>query len=121
MLKALDRVSDRIEVEVEEGLFGGPDDPLKALAERLAEKIITEPGLPLKAIRVAKADLPEEDVEGYDQPEIGFYLRLACGPKETFKWLEKLSGRQYEIDQTLPEKERRLFASTFRIVPRWEK
>jgi hypothetical protein len=120
MLKTLDKVADRIEVDVEEGLFGGSDDTLRVLAERLAEKIISEPGLPLKAIRVAKADLPEEDVYD-DQLEIVFYLKLACGPKEAFKWLEKLSSRQYEIDQSLPEKERHLFASTFRIVPRWEK
>jgi hypothetical protein len=120
MLKSLDRVADRIEVEVEEGLFGGPDDPLRMLAERLAEKIITEPGLPLKAIRVAKADLPEDDMEG-EEPEIGFYLKLACGPKEAFKWLEKLSGRQYEIDQSLSEEERRLFNRSFAIVPKWER
>ena len=120
MLKTLDRVSDRIEVEVQEGLFGGPDDPLQALAEKLAETILAEPGLPLKAVRVAKADLPEED-QDEEHPEIGFYLKLACGPKEAFKWLERLSYRQYEIDQTLPEEERRLFNHTFRIVPRWKR
>jgi hypothetical protein len=120
MLKTLDKVADRIEVEVEEGLFGGPDDPLRMLAERLAEKIMSEPGLPLKAIRVARGDLPEEDMEG-EEPEIGFYLKLACGPREAFKWLEKLSYRQYEIDQSLPEKERRLYNRSFAIVPKWER
>jgi hypothetical protein len=120
MLKTLDKVADRIEVDMEEGLFGGPDDPLRLLAERLAEKIISEQGLPLKAIRVAKADLPEEDVYD-DQPEIVFYLKLASGPKKALKWLKKLPIRQYEIDQSLPEKERHLFASTFCIVPRREK
>jgi hypothetical protein len=119
VLKNLENVSHTIDVEVEEGLFGGLDDPLQALAERLAETILAEPGLPLKAIRVARADLPEEDDED-DQPEISFDLRLACTPKEAFKWLEQLSHRQYEIDQSLPEKERRLFNHTFRIGMKWE-
>ena len=120
MLKSLDKISNRIDVTVEEGLFGGPTDPLRLLAERLAEKIVAEPGLPLKAVRVAKADLPEEDDEE-GQPEIGFYLKLACGPKEAFQWLERLSYRQYEIHQSLLEKERLLFALTFAIVPQWER
>jgi len=119
VLKNLENVSHTIDVEVEEGLFGGPEEPLRVLAERLAEKILAEPGLPLKAIRVARADLPEEDAEE-GQPEIGFYLKLSCNPKEAFKWLEQLSHRQYEIDQSLPEKERRLFNHTFRIGMKWE-
>ena len=120
MLKTLDKVADRIKIEVEEGLFGGPDDPLQILAERLAEKIIAEPGLPLKAVRVARGDLPEEYVEG-EEPEIGFYLKLACGPREAFKWLEKLSGRQADLAASLPEKERKLFNRSFAIVPKWER
>jgi hypothetical protein len=120
MLKTLDRVADRIEIEVEEGLFGGPDDPLRVLAERLAEKIISEPGLPLKGIRVAKADLPEEDIEG-EEPEIVFYIKLASAPREAFKWLERLSGRQADLAGSLPEKERKLFTHIFRIGVRWEK
>ena len=44
MLKTLDKVSDRIEVEVQEGLFRGPDDPLQVLAEKLAEAILAERG-----------------------------------------------------------------------------
>jgi hypothetical protein len=120
MLKTLDKVADQIEVEVEEGLFGGPDDPLKVLAERLAKKIVSEPGLPLKAIRVARGDLPEEDIAG-EEPEIGFYLKLACGPKEAFKWLERLSLRQAEIADSLTGEERKLFNRSFAIVPQWER
>jgi hypothetical protein len=88
------------------------------LAGRLAGKVVSEPGLPLKAVRVAKSDLAKED--GGKQPEIGFYLKLTCGPKEAFEWLERLSARQYEIDRTLPEKDRLLFARTFAIGPQWE-
>jgi hypothetical protein len=120
MLKTLDRVSDRIEVVVEEGLFGGSNDPLQVLAEMLAEKILAEPGLPLKGIRVARADLPEEDMDE-ENSEIGFYLKLDCGSKEAFQCLKKLSVRQAGIADSLPKEERRLFGHTFRIVPRWER
>jgi hypothetical protein len=113
-------VANRIEVEVEEGLFGGPDDPLRMLAEKLAEKIISEPGLPLKAIRVAKADLPPEDLEG-EEPEIIFHLKLASGSGEAFKWLEHLSGRQADLADSLSEEERKLFTHIFRIGVRWER
>ena len=118
MLKSLDKISDRIDVTVEEGLFGGPTDPLRMLAERLAEKIVAEPGFPLKAVRVAKADLPEEEVE---QLEIGFYLQLACGAKEAFQWLERLSARQHDVSGNLPEKDRNLFNHTFNIAVDWER
>jgi hypothetical protein len=74
----------------------------------------------LKAVRVARGDLPEEDLEG-EEPEIGFYLKLACGPREAFKWLEKLSGRQHEIAQSLPEKECMVFNRSFAIVPKWKR
>ena len=121
MLKTLERVSQQIDVEEEEGLFGGPDDPLRVLADRLAEEIIAEQQehyLPLKSIRVAKADLPEEEEDGL---EIGFYLNLACGPEEAFKWLKRLSVREHEMAMSLPEKERKLFNHTFRIGIRWAK
>jgi hypothetical protein len=119
MLKPLERVKHTIEVKVEENLFGGPDDPLQALAERLAQEILAEAGLPLQAIRVAKADLPEEDAEE-GQPEIGFYLKLACGPKQAFEWLKRLSAREYDVAKSLPEEERKLFDRTFRIGIKWE-
>jgi hypothetical protein len=121
VLKTLERVSHQIGVEVEEGLFGGPDDPLRVLADRLAEAILAEQrehNLPLKSIRLAKADLPEDEV---DQLEIGFYLKLACGPKEAFEWLRRLSAREHEIAVSLPEEECKLFNHTFRIGIEWEK
>ena len=118
MLKTLERVAQQIDVEEEEGLFGGPDDPLRVLADRLAEAILLEPELPLRAIKVARADLPEGECE---QLQIGFYLKLACGPKDAFKWLDRLSYRQYEIDQSLAEEERQLFARTFNVGINWEK
>jgi len=121
VLKILESVSRYIDVKVEEGLFGGPDDPLAVLASRLAEKIIAERrehGLPLKAIRVTRPDLPDEEDDG---SEIVFRLKLACGPREAFDWLKHLSYREYEIDQSLTEDERELFASIFRIAIDWEK
>lgn len=113
MFKTLEHVSDQIDVDFEEGLFGEQDEPLGRLAQRLAEAILAEHrehNLPLEAIRVARADLPEEECE---QLQIGFYLKLACGPKEAFKWLERLSVREDELAVALPEEERQLFNRTF--------
>jgi len=120
VLKILESVSRYIDVKVEEGLFGGPDDPLAVLASRLAEKIIAERrehGLPLKAIRVTRPDLPDEEDEG---SEIVFRLKLACGPREAFDWLKRLSYRQYEVGRSLSEEEHKLFARTFNIAIEWE-
>jgi hypothetical protein len=43
MLKTLDKVADQIEIEVEEGLFSGPDDPLQILAEIWRKKSLPSP------------------------------------------------------------------------------
>lgn len=120
MLKALENVYHHIDVKVEEGLFSGPDDPLAILAERLAKEIIAEHqehNLPLKAIRVTRADLPPEEDDG---SEIVFRLKLACGPREAFAWLKCLSARQADVARSLSEKERKLFNRTFAIGIEWE-
>ena len=117
MLKSLEKLSGKVKAEEEEGLFEGQVAILEVLADQLAEKIILEPGLPMTAIRVAKANLPEEDVE---QLEIGFYLRLACSADEAFQWLKHLSARQGGVAEELGEKERQVFNCTFSIAVDWE-
>ena len=118
MLKSLEMLPTKVEVDEEEGLFDGPGARLRIVAEWLADKIIAEPGSPMMAIRVARADLPEEDGEGL---EVGFYLKLACGPNEAFKWLEQLSVGQRAVACDLAEGERKLFNHTFNITVDWDR
>ena len=117
MLKSLEKLSGKVEAEEEEGLFEGQSAILQVLADQLAENIILEPGLPMTAIRVAKANLPEEE---HEQLEIGFYLKLACAADEAFQWLKRLSAKQGGMADELGEKERQVFNCTFSIAVDWE-